>query len=317
MSTLEVPTEIKQNPIQPNVILESVQSIPIKDMLIDEHENCRGKIPLHTLTSLAQNIDQHGLQFPILVSMPSDIEEPALSAKGYKYFLVSGFRRTLAFKILDRTEIPAIVRYIPPMQRIFINLMENLEREDLNMLQEANTIGRLMRMGMPMHKIIAELKRPKNWIRARVQLLRLDPELQEIAALGLLTPQNILDLSAIKDKDERFAAAAYIRDKREKGFTGAIPIKLKRPVTEEKKREKAIKKSHRTRPEILNFIDYLVWKKIPVGLHSRCLAWCAGEISDQDILTDMSIFAREQGLAYEVPNYGIPEMDDPLLGMND
>lgn len=298
-----------------STVLEEVRSVPIHLILIDEHENCRGKIPLHTLTTLAQNIEQHGLQFPILLRRPTPAESKETRMNGYEYILVSGFRRTLAFKLLERLEIPAIIRDIPPLKAIFINLIENFEREDLNMLQEANTIGRLMRIGVPMQQISAELKRPKSWMRARVHLLKLEPELQELAALGLLSPQNVLDLTTIKDHDERFAAAAYIRDKRDKGYVGQIKIKLKRPATEEQRREKAIRKATRTRQDILNFLDYLAHKHIPMGLHSRCLAWAAGEISDQDVLTDIKGYATEHGVTYDVPNYGIPDLTDPLFGL--
>ena len=102
-------------------------------------------------------------------------------------------------------------------------------------------------------------------------LLRLEPELQELAASKYLSPQNVADLYAIKDPKERMLSARFIKEKREKGYSGPVKIKIKRPQEEALKKKVAPKKA-RSRDEIFNLLSYLGKEQIPIGFHNRCLA---------------------------------------------
>lgn len=282
---------------------DRIYKLPIVDIWIDETKNCRGKIAPHTVTKLAQDIETIGLQQPILVRLANsgdDTDKPLV--------LVSGFRRTFAHKLLDRTKIDGIVRKLNPIDAMFINLSENLQREDLNLLQEAHAIARLARIGLSIPEIAKRINQPQGWVRTRSMLLRLESELQELAAAKLLSPQNIMDLYAIKDPKERMLTAKIIKEKRERGFSGPIKVKIKRPGEEELKKRVAPKKV-RTRAEIFNFMDYLEKIHCPVGFHNRCLAWCSGEISDNEFMSSLERFCMEQDVAFAMPlSEGIPAM---------
>jgi len=282
-----------------------VYDLPLDKFLVDEKRNCRGKIAPHTVTELAQNIQDEGLHQPVLVRSSYTEDNTDLP-----FVLVSGFRRTLAHRLLERETIKAIVEDITPLEAVFINFSENIQREDLNMLQEANAVARMARMGLSIQEVAKKIQKPQGWVRTRMMLLKLPDELQDLAAAKILSPQNVLDLYAIKDPQERLISAALIKEKREKGFSGPIKIKIKRPGEEELKKKVAPKKE-RPRTEMLNLMDYFEKIKIPVGFHSRILAWCSGEISDNELMDTVASFCEEQGLLFEHPEKeGIPNMKE-------
>jgi ParB family chromosome partitioning protein len=286
-----------------NYEFDRVYKIPLSDILVDETKNCRGKIAPHTLTTLARNIEDEGLHQPIIVRLANEedhTEKPLV--------LVAGFRRTFAHRILDRPTIEGIVRKITPIEAMFINLSENIEREDLNLLQEANAVSRFLRMGFSIQELAKKVHQPQGWVRTRKMLLELEPELQELAASKLLSPQNVMDLYAIKDPKDRMLSARIIKEKREKGFQGPIKIKIKRPGEEALKKKVAPKKE-RARSEMLNLMDYLEKIHFPVGFHNRILAWSAGEISDNELMHSLEIACDEKGIGFAMPlEEGIPDM---------
>jgi hypothetical protein len=191
---------------------------------------------------------------------------------------------------------------------MFINLSENLEREDLNLLQEAHAVSRFLRMGLSIQELAKKIHQPQGWVRTRKMLLELEPELQELAASKLLSPQNVMDLYAIKDPKDRMLSARIIKEKREKGFQGPIKIKIKRPGEEQLKKRVAPKKE-RARGEMLNLMDYLAKIHFPIGFHSRILAWSAGEISDNELMHSLEVECDERGIGFAMPlEEGIPDM---------
>jgi ParB family chromosome partitioning protein len=283
--------------------VDRVYHIPISDILIDETKNCRGKIAPHTLTTLARDIETVGLQQPIIVRFANEEDKT-----DKPLILVAGFRRTFAHKILDRPTIEGIVRKITPIEAMFINLSENLEREDLSLLQEAHAVSRFLRIGLSVQELAKKIHQPQGWIRTRKMLLELEPELQELAASKILSPQNVMDLYAIKDPKDRMLSARIIKEKREKGFQGPVKIKIKRPGEEELKKRVAPKKE-RPRGEMLNLMDYLEKIHFPVGFHSRILAWSAGGISDNELMHSIEVACEEKGIDFAMPlEEGIPNM---------
>jgi len=282
---------------------DRIYKLPINDILIDETKNCRGKVALHTLSTLTKDIAINGLHQPIIVrfaNVEDKTEKPLI--------LVAGFRRTFAHKILEKTEIEGIVRDITAIDAMIVNFSENIQREDLNMLQEAHAIARMARVGFSFAEIAKRIIKPQAWVRARSMLLRLDAPLQELAAEGLLSTQNITDLYSIKDPTERMITARLIKEKRERGYTGHIRVKIKRPGEEDLKKKVAQKKE-RPRSEMLLLQDYLDKIHFPIGFHSRILAWAAGEISDVLIMEDIEAYCLENDLLFVKPNVlGIPNV---------
>jgi ParB family chromosome partitioning protein len=115
------------------------QTASLDDIRVDTDFNCRGAITPISVHELANNIRTAGLIEPVVVR-PYDKD-------GFKYDLVAGFRRTQAFKNLRAnepekySEIPVVIKNVTLAEAKILNLIENIHREDLNILQEARALG--------------------------------------------------------------------------------------------------------------------------------------------------------------------------------
>lgn len=155
-----------------------VYELPVADIFYDAGFNCRGSFTPQSVHDLSESIKENGLQFPVVVQ-PCD-------TAAYKYRLLAGHRRFKAVTLfLKWSSIPAPVRSeLTEHQVRLLNLTENLERKDLNMLEEAKAIHNLYPAGVSLRKASKELKRPTRWIHARLRLLDLPQEVQKWAAAG-------------------------------------------------------------------------------------------------------------------------------------
>ena len=77
-----------------------------------------------------------------------------------------------------------------------LNLVENLQRKSLNILEEARAIQNLYPKGASVREAARELKQPTNWVHIRVRLLRMPEAIQQKAAAGLLSQANLETLAA-------------------------------------------------------------------------------------------------------------------------
>jgi ParB family chromosome partitioning protein len=169
------------------------------------------------LAELAESIKSQGVMQPILVR--------PLAAGGYE--IIAGERRWRAARVAGLTEVPALVRDIPDQQALAAALIENIQREDLNPLEEALGIQRLVQEFGLTHQAIAEtLGRSRAAVSNLLRLLELAPPVRELLAarridmgharalLALPLPQQI-DLGretaekglTVRDVEKRVAAA--------------------------------------------------------------------------------------------------------------
>lgn len=263
-----------------------VFNVPLHDIFYDEEFNCRGKIPPSEVVDLAKDIDIHGLANPILLQ--------PWTPGPQKYRIVCGHRRFMAFKLLKRDDIPAIIRHnLNEIQALTINLSENLKRKDLNMLQEARTLKKYFDMGVGEFRIAELVGMSRGWVQIRRELLSLPEDIQEAAASGFLTAEHIRDLYNLPT-DEQYAAVREIKDRRNRGDKRAISVKknINKPTANVKRVRK--------RPDMFTLMEY-IQSQIGNNLATRALAWSAGEITDLEMHTALREFAAEQGKIYEYP----------------
>jgi len=233
--------------------------IPFTDLHIDEEMNCRGKISRSSLKELAEDIGRNGLYQPILVS-----SKMSFDACKENYIVVGGFRRAITCRdLLKHKEIECNVRELNQEQRIIANAGENLKRSDLNLLQEAQPIKRLMMMGYDRKRIAHVLGKSTGWVQPRMYLLTLSPAIQKAAEAGFLTSENIRDLYSIKDVGEQLAIVKHIKEKRKRGYVGAIKIDT---ATVETKKSRAKIARHRDLAEITNMQEFLAHIEFPMGI---------------------------------------------------
>jgi len=251
-----------------------VYDLPIEDILYDATFNCRGSFTLQSVQDLADSIKQNGLQFPVVVQPWEG-----------KWRLLAGHRRYRAVSTFLKWEkIPASVRYdLTEHQARILNLTENLERKDLNMLEEAKAIHNLYPEGISLRKAAKELKRPTRWVNIRLRLLKLPAVIQKKAASGVLSAVNLEGILKLKTSEEQIKAANAITNAKKKGKTKFLN------VNPEYKRRFQTRKS---KGQISKMIVKLWNMGIEDELATRLLAWVTGYITDGEIKEDLQEYKR-------------------------
>ncbi len=152
------------------------------------------------LKSLARSIESQGLLQPILVHRHDD-----------EYELVAGERRFRAAKIAGLKEIPAIVlSERDPEVLMFFSLVENLQREDLNPIEEAAAYRHLLEnFDLTQEQIAERMGKSRSAVANTLRLLKLPEQIREMILSGKLTAGHAIALLAVDD-DERMLRLAHL-----------------------------------------------------------------------------------------------------------
>jgi len=152
----------------------------------------RARIDPETLAELAESIKSQGVMQPIL----------ARPVGAGRYEIVAGERRWRAARMAGLATVPALVREVPDRQALSVALIENIQREDLNPLEEATGVKRLIEEFGMTHANAAEvLGRSRTAITNTLRLLELAPPVQELMREGKLDmghARALLVLPALK-----------------------------------------------------------------------------------------------------------------------
>lgn len=121
----------------------------------------RTDLDADTIKELAESVKRHGLINPITVRP---------TPKGYE--VVAGHRRFKACQLIGLPEIPCIIKELNDMQVVEIMAAENLERQDVDPVDEALFIGRLLNLpGMDINTVANKLNRSELWVQERLDIL--------------------------------------------------------------------------------------------------------------------------------------------------
>ncbi len=175
----------------------------------------RKDFPEESIEELASSIKRHGLIQPILVEIDSRAESGIRapgsdpSEEGSFYRIIAGERRYRAALRADLAEIPAIVRRFTPEKRLEISLIENIQRENLNPVEEAEAYRSLMELsGATQDEIAEAVGKSRSAIANAVRLLKLSPRMLESLRSGVITAGHARALLALPDapvRDKLFA----------------------------------------------------------------------------------------------------------------
>ena len=155
------------------------------------------------LKELADSIKENGVFQPIIVKK---------SIKGYD--VIAGERRLRASKLAGKKTIPAIIRQISDDKMAEIALLENLQREDLNALEEAKAYKSLIdKLNITQEQLAKKVSKSRSHITNMLGLLRLPGEVQDMITKGELTMGHARALSKLEDKNEMVKMAEEIKDK--------------------------------------------------------------------------------------------------------
>lgn len=158
----------------------------------------------HALNELAKSIDQNGVFQPIIVRE---------SVNGYE--IIAGERRFRASKIAKKTTIPAIVRPLSESGMMEIAVLENLQREDLTPLEEADAYQTLIsKLNLTQEQVSKRLGKSRPYIANYLRLLNLPDSTKQLVQSGALSMGQARTLLSLKDQDqiEKLAQKAVDED---------------------------------------------------------------------------------------------------------
>ncbi|NLU51268.1 MAG: ParB/RepB/Spo0J family partition protein [Clostridiaceae bacterium] len=155
------------------------------------------------LEALAESIKEHGVVQPIIVKK-----------EGSRYVIVAGERRWRAAKIAGLKTIPVVVKDLSSREVMEIALIENLQREDLNPIEEAEAYQKLMEeYKLTQEEVAKVVGKSRAAIANSVRLLSLTKEIKEMLSDGRLTSGHARTLVTIDDAEKQNELARQIIEK--------------------------------------------------------------------------------------------------------
>lgn len=152
------------------------------------------------LNELADSIKKYGVLQPLLVQKKDD-----------HYEIVAGERRWRAAKLAGISEVPVLIREYDRQQTMEIALIENVQRTDLNPIEEALAYQRLTEeFHLTQEEIASRVSKNRATITNSMRLLKLDPRVQQMLIDGTLSNGHARALLALEDGEKQFAAAQKI-----------------------------------------------------------------------------------------------------------
>lgn len=156
------------------------------------------------LTELADSIKQFGVIEPLVV----------VKRKGY-YELIAGERRWRAARLAGLKEVPVVIKDYSDQEIVEIALIENIQREDLNPIEEAHAYERLIQeFSMTQDKVAERVSKSRTAITNALRLLKLSEPVQQMLIDEMLTTGHVRALITIENPELQYETAMYIFDKK-------------------------------------------------------------------------------------------------------
>ena len=183
----------------PETQKDSVVELKIND-ISPNSEQPRKRFNEDALQELADSIKENGVIQPIIVSK-----------RGSGYRIVAGERRWRASRLAGLKVIPAIVRDLTDQQTMEQALIENIQRQDLNPLEEAFAMDNLLKTHkMSQEQLAKKLGKPRATIANTVRLINIDESLQDYIINGDLSAGHAKALLSLKNPEDQRKAANVI-----------------------------------------------------------------------------------------------------------
>ncbi len=155
------------------------------------------------LDELAASIKQHGVLQPLVVTR--------LNSSSYQ--LIAGERRLRAAKLAGLQAVPVVIKEVSAQQQLELALIENVQRADLDPLEEARAYAVLEdQFGLKQGEIAQRVGKSRATISETLSLLKLPHEVQELVSAGQLTPGHASTLVALRNPAKEVAAARHIAE---------------------------------------------------------------------------------------------------------
>ena len=196
-STSEKPAAGKADDKGPETIVRITQIEP-------NREQPRKNFDEDALQELADSIKQFGLLQPILVQ----------DRKTY-YEIIAGERRWRAAKLAGLKEVPVIIRDYSEQEIVEISLIENIQREDLNPIEEAQAYKRLLtEFNLKQDEVAERVSKSRTAVTNSMRLLKLCDEVQQMIIDEMLSTGHARALISIEDPEQQYTIAQKIFDEK-------------------------------------------------------------------------------------------------------
>lgn len=182
-------------------IVEVPKETYLKISLIEPNrEQPRKEFDPEELEELAESIRNYGVLQPIMVQKQGEL-----------YEIIAGERRWRAAKIAGLKEVPVIIRDFDRQKKMEVSLIENVQRSDLNPIEEAMAYRQLIdEFGLKQEEIAERVSKNRATIANSLRLLRLDARVQDFLIQGVISNGHARALLALEDLEQQYAAAELI-----------------------------------------------------------------------------------------------------------
>ncbi|GAA5416552.1 nucleoid occlusion protein [Paraliobacillus ryukyuensis] len=193
--------------LEDEYVPDEVIQIPVNEIAPNRYQP-RSIFKQEKIEELAQTIHTHGMIQPIVVRKMEPDDE------GRKFEIIAGERRWRAVTSLEWETVPVIIREMNEAETASVALIENLQREELTVIEEAKAYGRLLELhGLTQEALAQRLGKSQSTIANKMRLLKL-PESVQIAILEKkITERHARALIVIKDPEKQEKVLQEIIDK--------------------------------------------------------------------------------------------------------
>jgi ParB/RepB/Spo0J family partition protein len=167
-----------------------LEHLNVSDISIDSEFNCRSIFTVESIGELSESIGMYKQMMPVLVALQD----------GQPY-LVAGFRRLRAIKLLREPKVWCIVTDLDLHTARVLNLLENIERKQLSTWEEATAVWSIF--GKDWDTAAKELRRPKRWVMCRIKLVGMAEPIQKAVHSGRLSEGQLRMLQRLKTQPAR------------------------------------------------------------------------------------------------------------------
>ena len=199
------------------------------DLVQSNKEQPRKTFDEEKINELAESIKNYGVLQPLLVQKNDSF-----------YEIIAGERRWRAAKAAGLKEVPAVLKEYSKQEAMEISLIENVQRADLNPIEEALGYRQLIdEFGLTQEEIAVRVAKSRTAITNTMRLLKLDEQIQNMLVQGVITSGHARALLSLEDTQMQLKAAKEILDKKlSVRETERLVKRLQKEASGEKKEEK-------------------------------------------------------------------------------
>ena len=197
------------------------------------------------LEELSSSIREHGVFQPIIIKK---------SIKGYE--IIAGERRVRASKLAGKETIPAIIRDFTDEEMMEISLLENLQRENLNPIEEAQAYRSMLdKLGITQEELSTKVGKSRSHITNIIGILRLPEEVQKMIAQEKLTMSHAKLLSKLENEEDILEMADRIVNQK-------LPVHDVEELTLEKQKKNKIERKVSTQSTEYKYVEDMLRDKL-------------------------------------------------------